>query len=236
MGGTTSMKRLAIRAGPPLLAWALASALVLGVACAGDPRPIEYEAKPATADGLYRVRAYRVSAAFVRPGADFSHYTGLVIDPVTVATTAPLGDASIDRLKKIFQEAFERQLGRSKVFEVVSEAGPDVLRVAGHIVDLSVDVPAYSGGDMNFIVSAGEMTLILDVRDSRTGTPLARMADRRKIAPSSAGLTGGYESNAVNNWGAVREICNDWARLLRGGLDDLHQIPIPPAPPEPASD
>ena len=226
------MKRFVVLAGMPVFALALA----LETGCASDPRPIEYEAKPATADGLYRVRSYRVSAAFVKPGADFSQYTGLVIDPVTLSTTTPLDENSTDRLKKIFQEAFERQLGRSKVFAVVSKAGPDVLRVSGHIVNLSVDVPPYRGGEMNFVVTAGEMTLVLDVRDSRTGTPLARMADKRKIAPSSAGLVSGYQSNAVNNWGAVREICNDWARLLRSGLDDLHQIPIPPAPSEPASD
>jgi hypothetical protein len=226
-----SMKRFAVRAGTPVLALAL----TLAIGCAGAPRPIAFEDKPATADGLYPVRAYRVSAAFVKPGADFSHYTGLVIDPVTVSTTTPLDDFNADRLKKIFQEAFERQLGRSKVFAVVSEAGPDVLRVSGHIVDLSVRVPPYRGGEMNFVVNAGEMTLVLDVRDSRTGTPLARMADKRKIAPSSAGLDSGYQSNPVNNWGAVREICSDWARILRSGLDDLHRLPIPPAPSEPQS-
>ena len=225
------MKRFAVRAGTPVLALAVA----LGMGCASEPRPIEFVAKPATADGLYRVRAFRVSAAFVKPGADFSHYTGLVIDPVTVSYTTPLDDSSADRLKKIFQEAFERQLGRSVVFAVVSEAGPDVLRVSGHIVDLSVQVPPFRGGEMNFVVNAGEMTLVLDLRDSRTGAPLARMADKRKIAPSSAGLVGGYQSSAVNNWGALREICSDWARILRSGLDDLHQLPIPPAPSEPQS-
>jgi hypothetical protein len=221
------MKRLGVRVCTTLLALATAAG------CA--PRTIEYEAKPATADGLYRVRAYRVSAAFVRPGADFSRYTGLLIDPVTVSTTAPLDEESIERLKKIFQEAFERQLARSDAFEVVSKPGPDVLRVAGRIVDLSVDVPPYTGGERSFIVKAGEITLILDVRDSRTGMPLARMADKRRIAPTSAGITSGYESNPVNNWGAVRNICNDWARILRSGLDDLHQIEIPPAPPQSAS-
>jgi len=234
------MKRLtqslAFRAGTRLLALALALAVPLGTGCASTPRPIQFDSKTATADGLYRVKARRVSAAFVKPGADLSHYTGLLIAPVTVSYTTPVDDSSMERLKKIFQEAFERQLGRSKVFSVVSEAGPDVLRVAGRIVDLSVDVPPNRGGEeMNFVVNAGEMTLILDVRDSRTDTPLARMADRRRIQPSGANLIGGYESNPVNNWGAVREICNDWARILRSGLDNLHQLPVPPAPSEPAS-
>jgi hypothetical protein len=225
------MKRFAGRSRSSILGLAV----VLGLGCASGPRTIEFEAKPATADGLYRVRATRVSAAFVKPGADFSRYTGLFIDPVTVSYTSALDESSMARLKKIFQEAFEGQLGRSKAFEVVSRSGPSVLRVSGHIVNLSVDVPPYRGGELNFVLTAGEMTLMLDVRDSQTGTPLARVADRRKIAPTSAGAVGGYQSNPVNNWGAVREICNDWARILRGGLDDLHQLPIPPAPEAPAA-
>ena len=83
---------------------------------------------------------------------------------------------------------------------------------------------------MDFVLAAGEMTLTLDVRDSRTGAPLARMADRRNIVPASRQTVGGHASTAVNNWGAVREICNDWARILQDGLDDLHQLPIPPPP------
>ena len=213
-------------------AWTLALALAVGAGCASEPRPVEFRSNgPSTADGLYRVRAPRVSAAFVRPGADFSNYDGLRIDPVTVSYTGgALDDSSLDRLKRIFQESLERQLGRSKAFTVVSKTGPNVLRVSGRIVNLHVDVPRFRGGELNFVLTAGEMTLILDVRDSRTGTPLGRMADRRNIVPASGQVVGGHANIAVNNWGAVREICNDWARILRYALDDLHQLPIPPPP------
>jgi hypothetical protein len=206
----------------------------LGWGCASPPRSIEYDSGgnvPDTADGLYRVRTTRVGAAFVKPGARLSDYDRVVIDPVTVSYRA-----TSDRLKRIFQESFERELARSQAFAVVSEAGPSALRVSGHIVNLAVDVPPRRGRERDFVLEAGEMTLILDVRDSQTGEPLARVADRRAIRPSSSNLLGGYESNPVNNWGAVREIFADWARILRDGLDDLRALPVPPVPDAPAAD
>jgi hypothetical protein len=227
---------------------ALALALALAAGCASSRRPIEYESdgeQPDTADGLYRVRASRVGAAFLKPGADFSAYDGVLIDPVTVAYKREprpatgmnrgrgnfaLDDAAMERLKQIFQESFERALARSQYFAVVEEAGPRVLRVSGHIVDLVVDVPPERGGEFNFVLQAGEMTLILNVHDSQTGAPLARVADRRAIRPRGASITGPYKSTAVNNWGAVREIFSDWARILRDGLDQLRFLTEVPPP------
>ena len=189
----------------------IAFALTLGLSsgCASPPRPIAYDSSgnaPATADGLYRVRNTRVGAAFVKPGASFADYDGVVIDPVSVSYMRDprrsiaekrergcftLDEDSLERLKRIFQQSFERELARSQAFEVVSEAGPSALRVSGHIVDLVVAVPPWRGGELDFVLEAGKMTLILDVRDSQTGEPLARVADRRAIRPSSSGVVGG---------------------------------------------
>jgi len=224
-----------------LLAFALGLALDPG--CASGPRPIEYEARkglPSTADGLYRVRTRRVSAAFLKPEADFSQYDAVMIDPVRVSYKRgmlELDEQDVERFQSIFQQAFDSELSRSKVYRVVSLPGPRTLRVSGQIVNLVVRVPPFRGGEKNLVLDAGEMTLILDVRDSQSGEPLARVADRRRIRPAGtelargAAVSGLYESNPVNNWGAVREICADWARTLREALDDLASLPVPPAPP-----
>ena len=137
-----------------------------------------------------------------------------------------LGDENTQLLKRIFQESFEKQLGRSDLFSVTTEAGPNVLRVSGHIVDLVVNVPRQTGSDRLFVLNAGEMTLILDVRDSLTGQALARIADRRAIRPGGAGGAQTFESDPVNNWSAVRQITNEWARFLREGLDDLRKLSL----------
>ena len=219
----------------------LSLALALGAAC-GGPGPIDYYSRgdqPATADGLYRVRARGVLAAFLDPGASFADYDALLIDPLPVSYkggpegeiitsrsrgTFSLGEGTRGRLQRIFAQTFQRELARSEAFAVVTEAGPRVLRVSGQIVNLVVTVPPLRGGEVNLVHDAGEMTLILEVRDSETGEPLARIADRRLIQPASASALGGFESSAVNNWGAVRDIFAEWARFLRQGLDDLHRV------------
>jgi hypothetical protein len=218
---------------------ALLLVLALLGACSLGPRPVQYESGPATADGLYRVKSNDLGALFLDPGAEFGEYDGVLIDPVSLSykrdrrrssgldTTRrvfELDDDTVARFQRIFQESFVRELGRSRSFAVVSEPGPGVLRVSGHIVDLDVRVPAFKGGEVNFVVDAGEMTLVLDVRDSLSGAPLARVADRRLIRPPGAGNVGAYRSTAVNNWGAVRDIFSDWARILREGLDNLREL------------
>jgi hypothetical protein len=228
---------------------AVALALTALAGCGGPPPGIEFDATAEhaqTADGLHRVKARRIGAAWLRPGASFAAYDAVLFDPVSVSYKSPprsassgkkdrsrsgnfaLGDENTARLRRIFQEAFEKQLGESDVFSVASEAGPNVLRVSGQIVDLVVNVPRQSGRDRLFVMDAGEMTLILDVRDSLSGRALARIADRRAIRPTSAGATRVYESGPVNNWSAVRQITNDWARFLRQGLDDLGSLSVQP--------
>jgi hypothetical protein len=219
--------------------WLSAAALAVTLsACGGPPPPVQYESggrMPATtADGLHRVRATRVGAAYLKPGASFAGYDAILIAPVTIAYQRGAGGHELDgeereRMERMFQEAFQKQLGRSKSFAVVSEPGPSVLRVAGHIVDLVVTAPPFRGGEVDFVMDAGELTLILDVRDSESHEALARVADKRAIRPEGSSTTSMYRSGPVNNWGALREIFDSWARLLRGGLDDLHTLPqVPP--------
>jgi hypothetical protein len=109
-----------------------------------------------------------------------------------------------------------------------------VLRVSGHIVHLVVTAPPFRGGEVNFVFDAGELTLILDVRDSESHEPLARIADRRAIRPEGTSIASVYRSGPVNNWGALREIFDRWARILREGLDELHTLPRVPPPDAPA--
>ena len=222
--------------------------LCLAAACAQPTPSIRYKTSgdlPVTADGLHRIQSTRVGAAYLKPGASFAEFDAIIVDPVTVSYKSPprqasssnrsrgnfaLNDSQMDRLKRIFQEVFQGELEKSQDYQLVTEPGPTVLRVSGHIVDLVVDVPPQRGGERDFVVSAGEMTLILDVRDSVTREPLARVADRRAIQPASAGPGRVYYSNPARNWGEVRNRLQRWASILREGLDYLKQLPEVPEP------
>jgi hypothetical protein len=217
-------------------------------ACAIPPAPILYDTggvQPTTSDGLYRVFEPRFGAAFVMPGADLAAYDAVTVDEPSIsykeeprpATTMnrrrgnfALRTADIDRIKRFFEEAFAGEWEEVDEFEVVSEPAAGVMRLSGHIVNLVIDAPPALAGQRDFRQDAGEMTLILDVRDAVTGEPLARMADRRAIAPGKLGIDGGYESTPVTNLGAMRDIFRQWATLTRNYLLELRQLTIPPAP------
>lgn len=227
----------------------LAVAALVPACATRSSQPIEFDPKGVTADGLVQVRTSQVGGAYVKPGARLGSYRKVMIDPVEVSYKRPprsgsslrgMGDANfaldekeMANLQRLFQESFEKEFSRSQIFEVVREPGPDVLRVSGWIIDLVVRAPRQrAGSDVTFVRSAGEMTLVLDVRDSQSNAPLARIADRRAVQPS-----GGYdlyESNTVNITAELRRVFTRWARFLREGLDELQQLPAVPEP-EPAA-
>jgi hypothetical protein len=228
--------------------WAAVVLVAAACSTSSAPPPIEYDTRgelPVTADGLHRIHSMRVAAVYLKPGASFTGYKQIVIDPVTVSYKSPprqatasnrsrgnfaLSDEDMARLKRTFQEVFEEELAKSDDYQLVTETGPDALRVTGHIVDLVVDAPPQRGATYNFVMKAGEMTLIMDVRDSITGEPLARVADRRAVRPAGGASTLHY-STPVRSWGEVRRRFQTWAALLREGLDELNQLPEVPLPP-----
>jgi hypothetical protein len=137
---------------------------------------------------------------------------------------------TVERLKQIYRDTFHKEMSQKSNYQVVSDAGPGILRISGHIVNLVVNVPPAHGRQQEFVRDAGEITLIVDVRDAQTSEPLTRIVDRRGIRPGGSGDAAGYESGTVTNFGAMRDIFPIWARLLRDWLDDLGQLSIPPAP------
>jgi len=196
-----------------------------------DPEPVVSE------DGLHRVEARAVGAAYLRSGATFAEYDAVVLEPCTLAYENPpqektlfrreIGNYLLDldsseRLTRLLREALAREIDRSESFHVAKEAGPGALRVSCQIVDLVWEVPDALGGETFWVKRTGVMTLFLNVSDSNSGTVLARIADRREIRPQGESLSGGYENMPVNNWAGVRDLSARWARILREALDSLH--------------
>jgi hypothetical protein len=76
-----------------------------------------------------------------------------------------------------------------------------------------------SRGDI-YISRVGEMTLVLQLRDSMSGETLARAAERRAIDPAGRG---GMPANSVTTWSEIRRMARRWGSKLRNGLDDFHK-------------
>ena len=197
-----------------------------------------------TPDGLHRVKWEPFSLSFVRPGAKLGGYDAIILDEVTVSYKRPpkrknvmpglddglndnfaLSSPATASMKRYFQTAFSRELGKNNAFKIVEKAGPNVLRVAGHIVGLVITAPPQNQqmpDETVYTSSSGSMTLVLTVEDSVTGESLVEVGQRQDIGN---GFQDFYASNPVTNSGAVRQLFDGWAMSLRREIEQLKALP-----------
>jgi hypothetical protein len=136
-----------------------------------------------------------------------------------------LSASDIDRIKTdvatLFRDVFTETLSGDDGYEIVNEAGDDVLLVRPAIIDLDIAAPDNMSGGRNrtYTTSSGSATILIELYDSTTGDILARAADRK-----SARNSGGYVSytNRVTNRADARRMLRKWAEELRDTLDELH--------------
>jgi hypothetical protein len=220
---------------PRLLAGLIATCIGT-VGCASSQTTLAID-EAMSHDGLQKAKVEGIELAYVRPGATLVGYGKVKLDPVEVAFDKdwdPQQPGSHFKIStrereeirtevvRIVTEQFVRELQRDQGYQIVQEAGPDVLRVKVSIINLMVTAPDTMTPGMSrvYTVSSGEMTLFAELFDSETGALLARAIDRRE-ARDSGRLT---LSNSVVNLSANESIASTWARILRKALDRAHSI------------
>ena len=206
-------------------------AAVVLAGCASTQRgPTEW-------DGLVRQPNSRLDAVFLRPGVSVSSYTTIMLAPADVQfaenwdpnragrnSARRVNAADILAIKQnlstMVGEIFTNELN-SGGYKIVTEPGPDTLLVVPAIVNLFITAPdtASAGRSRTYTANSGQMTLVLEVRDSVTGEVLARVVDGR------SGRTSGFMTvtNRVTNTADARRAIQIWASALRNGLDTLRQ-------------
>jgi hypothetical protein len=200
-------------------------ALISAVALAAKKPPEEW-------DGLKLVKVKGIDAAYVRPGADVSGYTKVIIDPIQVAfakdwdkkstiykqklTTAQLDEIK-QKLGKLAEETFDDVLSKDNGYQIVTAPGPDVMRFSAAIVDLWPRAPDTQEPGRNYVytTSAGSAVLYAELRDSETNQLFARVVDGREARNSGTFRW----TNSVENTAEARAMVQDWARILRKRLD-----------------
>lgn len=191
---------------------------------------------PATWDGLVQVKSKKLNLAYLLPDADFRAYSKVMFDKPEVAfaknwqrdfnrSAMTLSGRISDKdvrdavtqaeasLSKIFPQRFTED-----GYQVVNEAGPDVLRLGVAIVNLEVNAPERDipGRSSTFAVDAGEATFAIEARDSLTGQLLGRAVDRRE-----AGEGPTYRRNYTSNLADFEALFDTWARIAARGLTEL---------------
>ncbi len=148
-----------------------------------------------TRDGLVRMESRSLDKFYVRPGTNLAPYSKVMIDPVRVefsqdwlrnvndsryvARIRPedarrIADETTADAASIISDAF-----RARGYQVVTAAGPGVLRVSPRVAELYVNAPDVfpPGITRAYTRDAGEATLVLEVRDAASGTLMATIVD-----------------------------------------------------------
>jgi len=180
---------------------------------------------------------------WVRPDADISQYTKLypwkavfefrdVEDTKQPRTSIErsrggsgpykVSEEGQKKFEEVVSDAFVKELGRSKQFEIVDAVGPDTLLVRAMVMDIvSTVAPTIAGTVDSYIASLGEATIIFELIDAETGVVQATTGERRQIVPP-ARATGGVGGAPMNSATILNDVKN-WAtvvaRELRKELD-----------------
>jgi hypothetical protein len=152
---------------------------------------------PAASDGLVAVPSRTLDQLYLLPKADLASYRKVLVDPAQVELrkdwlksvnyTRDVTRWILGQEVRRITEAASVTMGtavaegfQAQGYEIVAAAGPGVMRLSPQVPDLWVNGPDTQPSDpaRYFTVDAGEATLILEVRDSVTGTLLGRVVDR----------------------------------------------------------
>ncbi|MCV2352724.1 DUF3313 domain-containing protein [Paucibacter sp. B2R-40] len=215
----------------PLIALlsAVCVALLAGCASTGNSGKQEW-------DGLVRRPDSRIDAVFVRPDAELVAFRSVLLDPVQISF-APNFDpnqgrrslsgrlnaddlaAIKERLAGLFHETFRAELARGG-YTLVDVPGPETLRVTPAIVNLFISAPGDTtvGRSRVYTTDSGQMTVVLEIRDSVTGQVLARAVDGRN-GRFSGQMTW---TNRQTNLADAQHAITIWATALRRGMDEVN--------------
>jgi len=151
---------------------------------------------PATTDGLVAVAVKNLDEMYVRPNTELAAYRKVIIDQPTVTfqkgwlksingtrdVSRWLTPDDQRRLEENFAAGMRANMTdafKSRGYEVVTEAGPGVLRLSPSVTELFLNAPDVQSANLTreFSRDTGLATLNLEARDAVSGTLLARIID-----------------------------------------------------------
>ena len=195
-------------------------------------------------DGLVQTQSRRFNQVFLAPGADFRPYTKVMLDPPEVAfernfvrnfnssgrgLNRRISDADAERMLSDMQSSFAQIFTRAFTdagLMVVTQPGPDVLRVRTAVINLHINAPQRptSGRTRTFAPQAGRATLVIEARDSVTDAILGRAVDPQVVGDMGGLLT---SRSVVSNRADFDRQFRTWAQDAVRGLQAIRTTPAP---------
>ncbi len=197
---------------------------------------------PREKDGLRLVTDSNFDREYVKPGLDLSRYDRVLLVPVEFVYTPRYKrshrfdrddgpdqmvpeerlkkehEADLVRLRKLFRQALEKELGGA--YQLADQPGSGVLSLSVGVVDLDLGVvdAGENSPDQRAYGLAPVIKLTASLRDGVTGEELVQMLkvsqSHHDVAQSSAG---------VLFWGDIRDAFAAWARAFRLMLDHARE-------------
>ncbi|MGK6356783.1 DUF3313 family protein [Sphingomonas sp. DT-207] len=195
-------------------------------------------------DNLLRIKAKKLDAVYLLPHADFRGYTKVMLDPTEVAfrknwqrdqnsmvdgASRDVSDSDarriIDEAKQGFDKIFHDAYTKAG-YQVVTQPGPDVLRIRTAVLNLDIEAPDTAVGiTRSYTHEAGSAMLVVEARDSVSGAVLGRAVDAQETDDF-----GPYIRNRATNAGEFEQLFSRWAKESTDGLAELKALsPVDPA-------
>jgi hypothetical protein len=186
-------------------------------------------------EGLEKRTIKGLDAVYARPGATLAAYKKVRLGPITVAfrknwdrqvpgtmrVRADQQQRIKDQLAGLIRDEMTKQLKQGG-YEVVTAPGADVLDVNLSIVDLYVtapDLPTAGRVDV-YAISAGEMTMIAELRDAASNDLVMRVYDHAEADESFRPK----RITNIDNKQEARAAAAAWAKILRTQLDTARGV------------
>ena len=191
-----------------------------------------------TFDGLVRIDKGAFKLSWADPDIDFTVYDKIIPGGAhfqfrAVKKTSSLQSQRSNRtefwisdkdklkLEETVGDIFSEEISKTKMFEVVSEPGPDTMIIRGGLFDIVSRVPPEMMGQHEiYLSSVGEATLVIEAIDSLSGEVIYRAVERRAAQTASTVV---MPSNTVTNWAEIRRWAKHWANRLGKALDSIHE-------------
>lgn len=134
-------------------------------------------------DGLVRVEPLRSGALFLHPEQDIDSYDTIRVAELGIQYAdgqRPLEPKQHEEVRKMLIRTVVG-IARTRGNQPATEPGPCTLDLHTFLVDLEFAESSNVGSQTRVIDSYGMVTVVTEIRDSTTGTPLLRYVRRRSL-------------------------------------------------------
>jgi hypothetical protein len=185
---------------------------VLLLGCRSLPGPLE-----TTDDGLERVVSRAAGGVYRAPGATFTQYQEIMLEPLVVSFAKDwernhpnARPGEVKRIREeaqaLFREEFTRELIKRGKYRYAEAPGPNVLMISPSVIDLDI-VPEITDADVKTLAPAPpSMQIVSELRDAATGTLVGRII-----------MFSGGDHYAFNGLRPVNRVTNAYEQRLAYG-------------------